>query len=37
MTRGAYTVWVADRNGGMIDPPSDPKERDRHPNPYRYT
>ena len=26
-------MWVADRNGGMIDPPSDPKERDRHPNP----
>lgn len=31
--RGAYTIWVADKDGNLIDPPADPLNRDRDPNP----
>jgi hypothetical protein len=33
IARGAYTIWVADKDGNLIDPPTDPRHRDREPNP----
>lgn len=34
---GAYSIWVADKDGKIIDPPSDPRNRDRHPDPFNPT
>lgn len=33
LRRGAYAIWVADKDGQIIDPPSDPRKRDRNPDP----
>ncbi len=32
-TLGAYTIWVADKGGRKIDPPTNRKVPDRDPNP----
>lgn len=33
LKRGAFTIWVADKQGKLIDPPPNPPERDRDPDP----